>query len=85
MLAAFAPSSSFGFDDPRLFALLEEGRMEVDQDRRRQLYEEANRLLVQLLPALPLVHVKPAVAFSSEVKGYRPSLVPWELDSLRMG
>ena len=35
---------------------------------RRQLYEEANRLIMDFLPGVPYVHTKPALAFAANVR-----------------
>ena len=43
-----------------------------------QLYERANRLIMELLPAVPLVHVRPVNALAPRVKGNPGSPVPWE-------
>ena len=63
---------SFGFDDPGLFALVASARYEPDHDRRVQQYQDINRRLMEILPAVPLVHVRPQVVLAEGVRGYHP-------------
>ncbi len=65
-------SPQFGFDDPSLFDLVTRARHEADRATRVDLYEQANRRLMVLLPGVPLVHVRPPVAMAAGVRGYRP-------------
>ena len=71
-----------GLQDPELFRLLDEGEAEPDQARRQPLYEQANRLLVELLPGVPYVHVPVYIALSPKVQGHPHSPVPWDPYSL---
>lgn len=72
------PSPIFGFDDPPLFDLLARAEAEPDQARRQPLYEEANRLVMELLPAVPYVHVPVYIALSKKVHGHAHAPVPWD-------
>jgi peptide/nickel transport system substrate-binding protein len=63
---------SFGFDDPELFAKVSAARYEPDHDTRVRLYEDINRRLMTILPAVPLVHVRPQVVLAAGVRGYQP-------------
>ena len=69
---------SWGFDNAEIRNKLEEARKEGDEDKRVELYQEANRLIMDFLPGVPYVHTKPALAFASNVKGYVPSPVSIE-------
>jgi peptide/nickel transport system substrate-binding protein len=55
--------------------LLDQAEGEPDQERRTELYMEANRMIMELLPGVPYAHNKPAIAFKANVKGYVPSPV----------
>ena len=59
--------------DATLDQLLREAATLSDQDERRALYEEANVLISDGLPALPLVHRSPPLLFRSGANGYTPS------------
>jgi peptide/nickel transport system substrate-binding protein len=73
---------AWGFDNQEIFSKLDEAETETDLDAREQLYQEANRLIMDFLPGVPYVHTKPALAFAANVKGYVPSPVSLEPFSL---
>ncbi len=62
----------FGFRNSKLFALLDRADAERDLARRAGLYRRASRLLRKLLPIVPYVHYKGAVALRRNVIGYVP-------------
>jgi peptide/nickel transport system substrate-binding protein len=53
--------------------LLNAALAEPDQDKRTALYQQANRLIMKLLPGVPYAHTSPALAFQKNVNGYVPS------------
>jgi peptide/nickel transport system substrate-binding protein len=55
--------------------LLEQARAETDEAKRTEMYQEANRQIMTILPGVPYAHNKPAVAFQANVSGYVPSPV----------
>jgi peptide/nickel transport system substrate-binding protein len=55
--------------------ILDQAEIETDEATRTELYQEANRQIMDLLPGVPYAHNKPAVAFKASVKGYVPSPV----------
>jgi peptide/nickel transport system substrate-binding protein len=55
--------------------VLDQAEIEPDQAARDQLYQEANRMIMELLPGVPYAHTSPAVAFKANVTGYVPSPV----------
>ena len=65
-------ADSFGFDNPELFSLVRQGDLEVDRDKREAIYRGTNRLVMEILPGVPFVHVRPAIALAKEVRGYVP-------------
>ena len=65
-------AQSFGFDNPELFSLVKQGDLEVDQARRDAIYKRINRMVMEILPGVPFVHVRPAIALSKRVRGYVP-------------
>jgi peptide/nickel transport system substrate-binding protein len=73
-----SPGPGYGFTNGELTRLLDTARREIDPARRTALYERVNRLLMDLLPGVPLVHVRPALAFSPHVRGTRMGPIPWE-------
>jgi len=76
------PQRQWGFDNPELFALLDRAERETDPGTRTQLYQQANRMIMDLLPGVPYAHSKPALAFTANVSGYIPSPVTLEPFSL---
>ena len=69
---------AWGFDNAAIFSALEAARKEPDLGKRTKLYEDANKAIMDFLPGVPYVHTKPALAFTSKVKGYVPSPVSLE-------
>lgn len=62
----------FGFRNPKLFALLDQADAETNLARRARLYERASRFVMELLPIVPYVHFKFAVALRRNVTGFVP-------------
>ena len=50
--------------------LLNEGEEETDEAKRQEIYENANRAIMEQLPGVPYAHSEPALAFDADVKGY---------------
>jgi peptide/nickel transport system substrate-binding protein len=63
-------SPQFGFRNPELFNLLDQGEAESDEAKREETYKQANRLIMDYLPAVPYAHSKPALGFRADVDGY---------------
>jgi len=53
--------------------LLNQAEAEPDQAKRIELYQEANRQIMTILPGVPYAHSSPALAFTTNVQGYLPS------------
>ncbi|HUG83913.1 MAG TPA: ABC transporter substrate-binding protein [Euzebya sp.] len=64
--------------DPAIYDILNEARIETDEEARTAIYEDANRLIMDYIPGLPYVHTEPALAFAPNVEGYIPSPVSLE-------
>jgi peptide/nickel transport system substrate-binding protein len=61
-----------------IYSDLEAARAEPDEGKRTELYEAANKKIMEFLPGVPYVHTKPALAFAKGVEGYVPSPVSIE-------
>jgi peptide/nickel transport system substrate-binding protein len=61
-------TNSTFFDHPEFNRLVEEAQGTVDPQERRRRYDEADRIFQKELPALPLVHVRQAVAMAKTVR-----------------
>jgi peptide/nickel transport system substrate-binding protein len=70
-----APSEQFGFTNQEIHDLLNQAEEEADPDARTDLYQQANRAIMEFLPGVPYVHAKAALAFESNVEGFVPSPV----------
>ncbi|HEX6725088.1 MAG TPA: ABC transporter substrate-binding protein [Gaiella sp.] len=68
----------WGFNNPKLFALLNKALIETSISKRAALYRQANNMIMNFLPGVPYVHTKPALAFQKNVVGYIPSPVSLE-------
>jgi peptide/nickel transport system substrate-binding protein len=64
---------SLGGRFPELVGMLREGGSTLDPAARQAIYDRANALIHDQVPAVPLVHNSTAVAFSKDVKGVQPS------------
>jgi peptide/nickel transport system substrate-binding protein len=71
-------STQWGFKNEEIFNTLNNAETETDEAKRTALYQEANREIMKFLPGVPYVHTEPALAFTSNVKGYVPSPVSLE-------
>jgi peptide/nickel transport system substrate-binding protein len=67
------PKPQWGFDNPEIHEKLDEAEVEPDETRRGELYQEANRMIMDFLPGVPYAHSKPALAFKATVQGFQPS------------
>ena len=65
----------WGFDNPEIFDVLNRAEAETDEEARVELYQEANRLIMDYLPGLPYVHTEPAIALREGVEGLVPDPV----------
>jgi peptide/nickel transport system substrate-binding protein len=72
------PTGQFGFTNQELHNLLAQAERETDEAARTSLYEDANRMIMDFLPAVPYAHTKPALAFQANVQGYTTSPVSLE-------
>ncbi|RZU34203.1 ABC transporter substrate-binding protein [Blastococcus saxobsidens] len=75
-------SAEFGaFSAPEIFAALAEADSEPDPANRTEMYQEANRLIMDYLPAVPVSHSPPALVVSERVQGLEPSPLTAEVFS----
>jgi peptide/nickel transport system substrate-binding protein len=70
-----------GFSAPEIFAALAEADAEPDPANRTELYQEANRLIMDYLPGVPISHSPPALVVSERVQGLEPSPLTAEVFS----
>ncbi|TFV45728.1 ABC transporter substrate-binding protein [Blastococcus sp. TF02A-35] len=74
--------AEFGaFSNPEIFAALEEGDAAPDPADRTEKYQEANRLIMDYLPGVPISHSPPALVVSERVQGLEPSPLTAEVFS----
>src|SRR3712207_3739914 len=62
-----------GFQSPEIFQALAAGDAEPDESARTELYQEANRAIMEFLPAVPISHSPNALAVAENVSGLVPS------------
>ncbi len=72
------PQKAWGFNNPDIHNILDQAEQETDPATREQLYQEANRMIMDFLPGVPYVNTEPALAFAQGVTGYVPSPVSLE-------
>ncbi|MEW4368511.1 ABC transporter substrate-binding protein [Paenibacillus kandeliae] len=61
------------YDSEPLHKLLVQAQRETDQDARAKLYEQAQVIVKEDAPWVPLVHSTPLLAANAKLKGYTPS------------
>ena len=65
----------FGFNNPEVFTALEEARQVSSLEEQTPLYEQINEDIAQFVPAVPLAHPAPSLAFNERVESYPASPV----------
>jgi peptide/nickel transport system substrate-binding protein len=70
------------YNNPEVHRLLLAGQTQLDPDKRMPIYYEAQELIFEDAPTIPLVHAKFRVAHSARLKGYK--LHPTGLVRLRL-
>ncbi|MBD2100836.1 ABC transporter substrate-binding protein [Leptolyngbya sp. FACHB-261] len=68
-------NNRFRYNNPRVNKLLDDALVLTDEAERRALYVQAQEILKQDAPLVPLVHVSLLLAGSKDVQGYKPSPV----------
>ena len=66
-------SDQFGAGHPDIHEILAEAASLTDQAERNQLYAQANELLIQHVPMVPIAHGGSGTAFKAEVEGAHAS------------
>jgi len=75
-------SAEFGaFSAPEIFAALAAADAEPDPANRTEMYQEANRLIMEYLPGVPISHSPPALVVAENVQGLEPSPLTAEVFS----
>jgi peptide/nickel transport system substrate-binding protein len=59
--------------DPKFHALMLAGQNTADEAKRKQIYMQANALVHDAVPAVPIVHTVVPVALSTTIAGFVPS------------
>uniref|UniRef100_UPI003119547E ABC transporter substrate-binding protein n=1 Tax=Arthrobacter sp. G119Y2 TaxID=3134965 RepID=UPI003119547E len=65
----------FGFNNPEIFTALEEARQVSSLEEQTPLYEQINEDIAAYVPAIPLAHPAPSLAFAERVDSYPASPV----------
>jgi peptide/nickel transport system substrate-binding protein len=66
-------TNEWGFENQELFDQLAEARGLPTLEEQLPEYQEANRMIMDYLPGVPIAHPVPSLAFSSGVQGFVPS------------
>ena len=65
----------FGFNNPEIFKSLEDARQVSKLEDQTPLYEQINEDIAEFVPAVPLAHPAPSLAFAQRVQSYPASPV----------
>ena len=76
-----SPNNDNFYSNPEVNALLDEARGLADEERRLQLYQEAEQLIVNDAPWIPLYHGKSSILVKPYVEGYEAT--PFVIPNLR--
>lgn len=60
------------YQNPEVDQLLDDAKVAVEQDEREDLYKQAQALIAEDTPMIPLVHSTPVMATANNVKNYIP-------------
>jgi peptide/nickel transport system substrate-binding protein len=74
-----AKQNEWGFDNPQLFTALTNARGLPSRDQQIPAYQAINKQISDFVPGIPLSSPIPSLAFTKDVKGYRPSPVQDEV------
>ena len=74
-------SSEWGFENQEIFDALSEARQLPTVEEQLPAYEEANEMIMEYLPGVPIAHPVPSLAFAPTVEGFYPSPVQDEVFS----
>jgi len=77
-----AYSAQWGFRNQEIFSALDAAERETDATKRTQLYEDANRKIMEFVPGVPYVHTSTFVVLGKNVRGFVPSPINLERFSL---
>jgi peptide/nickel transport system substrate-binding protein len=66
------PQNAMGYSNLRVDELFERGALELDEQRRKQIYDELQRMVVEDLPLYYMVATKDPTAFDRKVRGVSP-------------
>lgn len=71
----------FGFENEELFSALEKARQVPTLEEQTPMYQEINNEIAEFVPAVPLAHPAPSLAFAERVASYPASPVNDEVFS----
>lgn len=71
MLHSAGPVNNFLYKDSDLDRLLDRGRVIVDYDRRKTIYDDTQRLIMERAPIIPLYSPHDTWAMRGNVRGFR--------------
>lgn len=80
-LRSTSPNNETGYSNPEVDALLDQALNETDEDKRNELYQQAEEIIVQDAPWIPLYHGKASALIKPYVEGYE--IPPFVIPNLR--
>ena len=74
------------YSNPTLDRLLEQGRLEANPEKRREIYFRAQEIIYQDSPSIPIFHPKVVYAFRPQISGVKPSPISlwWNVEEWRL-
>jgi len=80
-LRSNSPNNETRYSNPEVDDLLDQALNEQDEAKRQQLYQQAEQIIVDDAPWIPLYHGKASVLIKPYVKGYK--IPPFIIENLR--
>jgi peptide/nickel transport system substrate-binding protein len=74
------------YKNPEVDKILDQARTTIDENERERLYFQAQEMLVEDAPWVPIAYVKPPVGLQDQVQGYQPNPTGGEpFNTVRLG
>jgi peptide/nickel transport system substrate-binding protein len=74
------------YKNPEVDKILDQARTTIDENERERLYFQAQEMLVEAAPWVPIAYVKPPVGLQDQVQGYQPNPTGGEpFNTVRLG
>lgn len=81
MWTSWSEQNQTGWSDPEYDALIKKASAEQDQTKRYEIFQEAEAILIEHMPVIPIYYYTRVYALRPEVKNWHPNILdhhPWK-------